>query len=171
MEKHVIRLLPDQNRYKDFSHPLLDEAEKYRLTEKQFKTATKKEQQLSFLWVVRQVVGRYLYHWPISKIWLDEMCSTGMEVICEIEDLTNDRAIMNKLQDAIDRTLNNARSLVRASLSTNKSRSANDEELEYVETVPLHNIGAEDMDLLQAELIDELSPEDQEKFLKSRFDD
>jgi len=167
---HVIRLLPNQLGSKEFDHPLLDKADSYKLTEEQFKEATRQEQQLSLMWIVRRLVGRYIYNWPISEIWLDEMCSAALLGLCEIQDLTDKEGIMNKLQDTIEQSLNNHRSLIRASLSTNKRRSANNEDLEYVETTSLRNVAAEDMELCQAEIIDELSLADQTIILEGRYD-
>jgi len=167
---NVIRLLPSQIQSKEFGHPLLDKADTYKLTEGQFKVATRQEQQLSLIWVVRRVVGRYLYHWPTSEIWLDEMCSAALVGLCEIKDLTDKKGTVNKLQDVIEQTLNNHRALIRASLSTNKNRSANNKDLEYIETTSLHNVAAEDMDLCQAEFIDGLSLENQKIILENRYD-
>jgi hypothetical protein len=80
---------------------------------------------------------------------------------------------MNHVELRIDTTINNHRSIVRASFSTNKNRSAADDDLEYAEAESLHNVGEVDMDLLQAELADNLDPEDQKLYYtkRQRYDD
>jgi len=167
---HVIRLRPGQNQTQPFGHPLLDNCDDYKLTPQQFKTASQEEKQLSMLWLIRWMVGKYLFHWPMTEPFLDDMCSVGFETLCGYPDLTNEKGLINKLHEQIETYLNNNRAIVRASLSTNKSRSSEGRELEYAESESLYNVGAEDMDLLQAELIDTLTPKHQKLVLDNRHD-
>lgn len=164
----VIRLRPWQKKFMDFRHELLDTSNDYKLTDEQFAGADRHAQILSRMWVVRRVVGRFLYHWPVTEIWLDDMASVGLEVISEFEDLTQEKPLLNQLIYSIELMLNDSRSLVRASLITNRRRERDGRELEYGEMESLHNVGEEDDDLRQAELLDELTPEDREKYVDNR---
>lgn len=161
----VIRLRPGQNQFKDFKHLLLDQSNDYKLTDEQFEEADRDSQVLSRMWVVRRTVGRYLYHWPVTEIWLDDMASVGLQVISGSEDLTNEKRLMNQLRHHIETMLNDNQSLVRASLMTNRRRLTAGKELEYAEIESLHNVGEEDDALQQAELLDELTPEDRQGYL------
>lgn len=166
----IIRLRPWQNEFADFKHPLLDDANDYKLTDEKFAEADREAQVLAKLWVVRRVVGKYLYHWPVTEIWLDDMVAVGLQVISESEDLT-ENSLLNQLKKRIEVMLNDNRSLVRASFRTNTRRATQGMELEYAEIESLHNVGEEDSDLQQAELLDELSPEDRTEYLESRYDE
>jgi len=161
---HVVRLLPGQTKFQEFKHELLDGADDYKLDNPQ----NRDEKILSLMWVVRRLVGRYLFHWPITENLVDEMVSAGLEALCDAESLDDESALMNHLQMRIEMTVNNHRSIVRASLKTNVRRSAAGEDLEYAETESLHNVGELDFDLLQAELADNLEPEDQRLYYENR---
>lgn len=167
----MIRLRPGQNRFAEFSHPLLSNANDYKLTDEEFEGAERNAQILSRLWLVRRVVGKYLYHWPTTEIWLNEMASVGLQVLCEYDDLRLEKPLLNRLAFKIEEMLNNSRSVVRASLRTNISREAAGKELEYAEVESLYNVGEDDFDLQQSELIDELDPEDRATYLESRYDE
>lgn len=167
--EHVVRLLPGQTQFQPFDHDLLDYADQYKLTEEKFEQASLEKKRLALMWVVRRLVGRYLYHWPIVEPWIDEMCSAGLQSICEMDDLGDQDALMNKLQHDIEMAVNNLRSVVRGSFHTNRRRSADGKPLEYAETESLHNVGAEDMELLQAEYIDQLEPKDQKTIYENRY--
>ena len=168
---HVVRLLPGQTQFQSFDHDLLNNADAHKISEEDWSEASRQEKQLSLMWVVRRLVGCYLYHWPIVESWIDEMCSAGLQAVCEFDDLDDQDRLMNKLQYEIEVTINNHRSVVHSSFMTNRRRSANGKPLEYAETESLHNVGAEDMDLLQAQHIDQLKPEDQIIIYENRYSD
>lgn len=164
----VIRLRPWQKKFADFRHSLLDIANDYKLTNDEFDKADRHVRILSRIWVVRRIVGRFLYHWPITEVWLEDMISVGFEVISEFEDLTQEKPLLNRIVHEIEVMLNDSRSLVRASLATNRRRERDGKELEYGEMTSLYNIGQEDDDLRQAQLLDELTPEDRETYENER---
>jgi hypothetical protein len=168
---HVVRLMPGQTQAQEFQHDLLDFADDYKLTDDQFKEATRDEQVLSRMWLVRRLIGRYLFHWPLTEVWLDDMVSVGLQTITEFEKLSSTEKLLNALQDRIEQSVNNLRSVVRGSFATNKRRSAANEDLEYVETESLHNVGADDMELQIAQYIDTLDPEDREQYIDNRYQD
>jgi len=168
---HVVRLMPGQTQAQEFQHDLLDLADEYKIDDDKFEDATRDEQILSRLWLVRRLVGRYLFHWPITEVWLDDMVSVGLQTLTEAPNLTNTEKLMDTLQDRIDRSINDSRSIVRGSLRTNKRRSAANEDLEYAETESLHNVGADDTELQIAQYIDTLNPEDREQYLDNRYED
>jgi hypothetical protein len=166
---HVVRLLPGQTKFQEFEHELLDGADDYKLSDEDFKRAGRDEKILALMWLVRRLVGRYLYHWPITEHLIDEMASAGLEGLCEFEDLDDQTSLMDHIEYRIDQTINNHRSIVRASFQTNRNRAAAGDDLEYAETETLHNVGEIDMDLLHAQLADNLDPEDQRLYYENRY--
>lgn len=166
---HLIRLRYDQTQSISFKHELLDHADTYKLTDEEYAVASREEKQLSKLWVVRRLVGRYLYHWPISRVWLDDMCSAALEGLCESQHLEDEKKLLDLLQRRIEQTLNNLQSIVRASLSTNMHRSADNMDLEYADSMPLsRNVGTEDDELRQVDEIDSLTKKERNKYDKYR---
>ncbi len=165
---HLIRLRYDQTQSVEFDHPLFDLADEYKLTDEEYSKAKKNERQLSKLWLVRRLIGRYLYHWPITHTWRDDMCSAALEGLCEAEDL-DEKPLLNVLQNRIESTLNDIQAIVRGSLGTNKSRAAENRELEYADSIPItNNFGSEDPDLKLAELLEQLTPEERAEYEKYR---
>lgn len=166
----VIKLWPGQNQAIEFDHQLLNEANKYKLPKERYEIASTQEKQLSYMWLVRRIVGRYLYHWPVTEFLLDDMVSEGLLALCEQEDLSDEKKLMDRIQYKIEVMLNDNRAIVRSSHGTNRNRQRNKEELEYRESFPLHNIGKIDMELKQAELLDNLSDDDRQMIIETRYE-
>jgi hypothetical protein len=95
----VVHLTAAQKRRKCFQHPLIDNIPPlltaeyldqllavYFATDKNsVKHATfKQELIVNYFRLLASVVARYLYHWPVSRRFLDEMISTGAETITRI---------------------------------------------------------------------------------------
>jgi hypothetical protein len=90
----------------------------------------------NYLCLLRSTVARYLYHWPVSRRFLDEMISTGAEAIAQIivklhpaqlkKDISNFQAlgglVENAIRHDIETTINNFRGIAPASERTNRGR-------------------------------------------------
>ena len=98
--------------------------------------------------LVKWLVGRYLYHWPESWRFEEDMCSEGITAVVqgigEIDGPVGGGAIravlVVKIKKAIEEYLNDFRSPVYASLSTNYRRIRDGREPEYNYT---ESLGAE----------------------------
>lgn len=103
----MIHLTPAQQRRKKFKHPLLDNVpplltpERFdQLLTAYFETAKVRIKRIeigqelivNYFRLLRSVVARFLFHWPVSRRFLDEMISTGAEVITRvITNLTSEQ--------------------------------------------------------------------------------
>ena len=158
---NVIRLFPTQTKFQEFKHELLDNANDYKDNE---------DPVLANMWKVRRVVGQFLHYWPVTEQWTDDMASAGLEALSEFENWDDEKALWNRIRHCIEVEVNNLRSIVGASFSTNRNRSSKGEPLEYGETTSLHNLGANDDELRMFELADSLTDEDYERYLECRND-
>lgn len=145
----MVHLTPVQRRRKKFKHPLIDNVpealtEDYldQLLSAYFETAKVRiyhaeiaqELVVNYFRLLRSVVARFLYHWPVSRRFLDEMVSTGVEtivtIIADLEptQLEEDRyrslggLIEGKLRFAIETIINKFRGVAPAPRSTNHER-------------------------------------------------
>ena len=150
----VVRLFPNQQRFKQFQHDLLDMAEEYKNSD---------DKVLANMWKVRRLVGQFLYYWPITEPMLDDMVSAGLLALNEYEDWDNEKALWYRIRHCIEVEINKLRSVVYASFSTNRNRSADGKPLEYGSLVTLHGVGRNDDELAIFELVDSLTFEDQEE--------
>lgn len=167
----VIRLRPGQNQSLIFEHELLDTANDYKLTPEQLKSASREDQILANMWLVRRVVGRYLFHWPLTEPQTDDMVSAGLEGLMECIDLLDPNTVMNAIKNRIEEMLNDSRSMVTSSLRTNRRRSEENKPLEYGAMETLHpNVGRDDPELGIIDHLDQLSDEDLEFYLERRDD-
>jgi len=157
----IIRLRPGQNQSLVFNHELLDTANDYKLTDAELKEATWENQILANMWLVRRIVGRYLFHWPSTEYLTDDMVSAGLEGLADCVDLTEQNTVMNAIKNCIEQMLNDQRSMVRSSLMTNRRRMEEGKPLEYAAMEPLHpNVGDADVELGIIEHLDELDEDD-----------
>ena len=146
----VVHLTAAQKRRKKFHHPLMDTVPSlltaeyldqllsvYFVTDKNsVKHATfKQELIVNYFRLLSSVVARYLYHWPVSRRFLDEMISTGAETITRIiTNLKPDRLtkgdwfmslggiIEGWLRFDIEDTINKLRGIAPAPRSTNQDK-------------------------------------------------
>ncbi len=150
----IIHLTGRQKNRLPFSHPVLD-CREHELTvdeigplvERHLKgdAAATEALILGNLVLVKWLVGRYLFHWPESRRFEDEICSEGLvavtEGIREIDGPVGAGAIravlVVKIKSAIETFLNDFRSPIHASLSTNwrRVRQGRDPEYQYTEAV------------------------------------
>jgi len=90
MSKKVVHLTKAQRRKKKFSHPLLNDAppaligEQLEIVLEQYFVGNEEAREeliLGHFRYLRSLVARYLYYWPITRPFLDEMVSVGLETI------------------------------------------------------------------------------------------
>lgn len=146
----VVHLTAAQMQRKRFRHPLMDNppllltAEHLnQLLTTYFETdkdsdrhvETRQELIINYFRLLGSVVARYLYHWPVSRRFLDEMVSTGVETITSIiTSLTPGRLtsgdqfrslgglIEGRLRYAIEDTINELRGIAPAPRTTNRDK-------------------------------------------------
>jgi hypothetical protein len=146
----VVHLTSAQRRRKNFKHLLLDSmpplltAECFdQLVSGYFETSKNDSRHIeigrelvtSYFRLLRSVVARFLYHWPVSRRFLDEMVSTGAEVITEViatlkpEQLQGEDRfkslgglIESSIRYSIEDTINDLRGVAPATRRTNHSR-------------------------------------------------
>ena len=165
---NLVHLTSQQTKRRRFRHPLLDSTEdidaEVLAKQIEFYIATRSKQAkddliMGNLILVKWVVGRYLYHWPETRPYDDDMVSEGFTavttIVSELDEVVPPhelRAMMvARIKWKIEEWLNNNRSIVRASLRTNWNRLSEGRELEYVNSVPL------DENLLPGELDENLT--------------
>src|SRR3989304_8858033 len=171
---NLIHLTSQQNKRRNFDHPLLDECKDFTVEvidgQIEFYIATRNKQAfddlvLGNLILVKWVVGRYLHHWPESRPYEDDMASEGIcavtSIVAELHEVIlvgQLRAIMvARIKHQIEEFLNNNRSLVRASLRTNRNRRKQGRELEYTNSVTLDEklvYGSRDEGLVCVDILD-----------------
>lgn len=150
----IIHLTARQKNRLPFAHPLLDNRDA-ELTADEMEPLVARHLTgdrsatealiLGNLVLVKWLVGRYLFHWPESRRFEDDICSEGiMAVTAGIQEIDGPvgagtiRAILVvKIKSAIEEYLNDFRSPVHASLSTNyrRVRQGRDPEYQYTETL------------------------------------
>lgn len=141
---HLIHLTNGQKNQLDFDHPLLSGA--VEISDDDLPDLISRhldgDQQatddliLGNLFLVKWVVGRYLYNWPSSKPYVDDMCSDGMLSVVQVvnnlqsADVAIRPIIVNHVKLNIETLLNDIRYQVNASLSTNFRRLRDGKPLE-----------------------------------------
>jgi DNA-directed RNA polymerase specialized sigma24 family protein len=142
----MVKLRPSQQTVRPFKHPLLDTA-KDALTEEQIATllpvaiAGNKEARgellLGHLSMLRHTIGRYLYHWPSTRKFCDDMVSAGLFAMTRaISKLTENtlgdkplgQYLLNNACAAIEDEIARLRGSCPAPPSTNRRRVQNGEE-------------------------------------------
>jgi len=90
MSKCMVKLRPIQQKVRPFRHPLLDNADAAlaaddveALVESLLNGDTKAREKLilGHLSMLRHTIGRYLYHWPLTRRFCNEMVSAGLYAI------------------------------------------------------------------------------------------
>lgn len=146
----MVHLTPAQRKRKKFSHlltdnvpPPLPEEEIIRLIfiyfshdkEDELRIEAGKKLVVNYFRLLRSTVARYLYHWPITRRFLDEMISSGTESITRIvfnlkpEQLKEDARLYSltglvesAIRTDIENTVNRLRGIVPAPRRTNCRR-------------------------------------------------
>lgn len=146
----MVHLTSAQKRRKSFQHPLIDNVPSlltaeylnqllvvYFATDKNSvkHTTFKQELIVNYFRLLASVIARYLYYWPVSRRFLDEMISTGAETITRI--ITNLKPgritegdwfrslgglIEGWLRFDIEDTINKLRGIAPAPRSTNQGK-------------------------------------------------
>jgi len=141
MSKKVVHLTKVQRMKKKFSHPLLNNAppallgEQLEVVLERYFTGNKEARdELIFghFRYLRALVARYLYYWPITRPFLDEMVSVGLETIVEAvdnlkqSDLDSNtdysflRYLRGRIIGKIEREVNDLRAITSASRRRNQ---------------------------------------------------
>lgn len=149
---NIIRLTSNQRKQASFDHPLLSAATKMDSKAMagliKFAAETRNKQAfddliLANLTLIKWIVGRYLYNWPETRRFEDDIASEGLVAVTQVVGQL-DRVItpaelkaiiITKAKLNIETFLNDNRSLIGASLRTNYNRLEADEPVEYVTTV------------------------------------
>lgn len=114
MNAYLVRLKPTQMKTAPFSHPLLDEYTKtYTLDEiinfcealKNNLTEARQQLIFAFLPILKFEIGRYLYYWPLTRKFVDELVSLGIIVIIEAIDKFKEGKIDKDLMQYFLQTL------------------------------------------------------------------
>jgi len=153
----IIRLAKCQTMTARVCNPIFDQLKKIdddeneRLVTEFYRKQTPELRQeifLSNLHLVRHTVGRYICHWPETKRWEDDIVSVGLMALLEKIDglekrrLDHFRAwVVPHIKWRIEEYLNNNRTSVAASLSTNLRRMKQGEPLASKIDVPLTTLG------------------------------
>jgi len=154
MSKHMVKLRLSQQMVRPFKHPLLDTA-KDALIEEQIANLlpaaiagdkeARDELLLGHLSMLRHTIGRYLYHWPLTRKFRDDMVSAGLLAMTRaINRLTENtlggkslgQYLLNNACSAIEDEIARLRGICSAPPRTNRRRAQNREEpiFGYVET-------------------------------------
>lgn len=144
---NVIHLTKRQKKRSAFEHPLLgdakdlDQKQLVPLLERHFKGDLVATQDIVMgsRGLVRAVVGRFLYHWPETRRFEEDMVSEGFTALVQImETLTLAKQghlrpmMVMKIKLNIEIMLNDMRSQMSASLSTNFQRLKDKRAPEYI---------------------------------------
>lgn len=150
---NVIHLTKFQKRSMPFTNPLLDAVEK--IDENDIPALLESAQGGSRdarnklitgnLGIVKALVGRFLYHWPESRRFEDDMVGAGAEALLDVVDTFSGEAkylrptMVVSAKRKIEVLLNNMRSDIYASIQTNYRRVSMGLEPEYVYAKSIDN--------------------------------
>lgn len=105
MSKCMVRLTPSQLRCRPVEHPLFDAIDGP-LDEEQLSELVplalggdehaRNELVVGHLSMLRHTVGRYLYHWPLTRRFLDEMVSAGVYGMMHALQILNEKSLEGK---------------------------------------------------------------------------
>lgn len=143
MSNCMVKLRPSQQKARLFKHPLLDDAPPP-LTEAQLAVlipeaiSNNKEARdeliIGHLSMLRNTVSRYLYHWPLTRRFRDEMVSVGLYTLTRVvTDLTEDTLdgrllgpyLLNHICKHIEIEIASLRGIAPAPMRTNQRRMQN----------------------------------------------
>lgn len=129
---YIISLRPNHVKQMQVQHVLLDDAKTYTPKEIYLLAAAAKEDDtlrkslaIALRSCLRNVVGRYLYYWPVSRPHADDMVSEGFCVISDFIldiDVSHDilKVVSRRIQDRINNYLNKMQGLASPSLRQQK---------------------------------------------------
>ena len=183
---NIIHLTDGQRRCVKINHPLLDHVVK--MSEQELQDALSSYQDgsevardqliMGHLYCVKNIVGRFLAHWPESKRFEEDMVSEGLIAVTDVVNIFGlkdssiefQKKIWGKIQDRIENMLNDSRSAFSACKSENYELLKDTGEVEYNYTESIHDgadKGSFDSDPQFIDFMDELeqfSETDQEHF-------
>lgn len=164
MSKKVVHLTKVQRIKKKFSHPLLNDPPpaliggQLEIVLEQYFAGSKEARDeliLGHFRYLRALVARYLYHWPITRPFLDEMVSVGLETIVEAVDNLKQsdlsggtdysflKYLRGRVIGKIEREINNLRAITSASRRRNQILEKKGVEAIYRENeADLTNVGS-----------------------------
>lgn len=140
MSKCMVRLTPSQLRCRPVEHPLFDgiagpfgDEELSELVPLAIEgdEHARNELVVGHLSMLRHTVGRYLYHWPLTRRFLDEMVSAGvygmihaLQILNEesLEDKTIGTYLLQHIYKHIESEVGALRGIAPAPVRTNQKR-------------------------------------------------
>lgn len=140
---NMVRLRSSQTCVYSFKHPLLDDTieqmdpDTERLVLEEFFSGSMDARDrliLNYLPLLRWIIGRYLYHWPVTRRFLDDMVSEGLvAIIAAISNYTPDKlgemellkTVANKIQYEIEKFISDNLGLVPAPFRENRKKVQN----------------------------------------------
>jgi hypothetical protein len=147
---NIIRLGKKQKKCSKVDNPILKDCPKglsdadivallHRMETETESREARDELVMGLIYIVKVVVGRFLYHWPVSRRFEDDMVSTGFQSVIETIDKVDEigvddlrAAIWTRVQDDIEEMLNDGRSTFGACARTNRRRVEEGAEPEYI---------------------------------------
>lgn len=120
---------------------------------------------LGHSYLVSMIVGRFIYHWPVTERFEEEMVAVGLLAVTQkIYDLdTMDTMddwqwlpykLMNSITYQIEKFLNENMTIVRASFATNRRRAADSAPLEMGESREITGVDGATYDTFETYIID-----------------
>lgn len=171
MNDNVISLSPTMQKRLNFSHPLMDNVDDYKMNEGQtpaaIVAAAKGDQQaqddliMGFMWLAKDVVCRYRAHFAETQRFTDDMASVALEALTEfVRKNDSPRGFFNRAQSTISGRIrdfiNDNRSTFSAGKTTNQKRMAAGEPTEYNFAVQYSDdfVGEDDVQLEYVDILD-----------------
>lgn len=112
---YLVHLQPWQRTIKRFKHPFFELAAE---------SPSFNDPVFTHLPLLYNIVGRYLYHWPLTQRFLDEMVSVGLLAIveCATKNTPLTENSYSPICNAIETEINQLQGIVPAPLRTNTRR-------------------------------------------------
>jgi len=135
----LIQLIPTQTACMSFDHPAYEGCRKYgladldMLAEARFAGAEPEQLILALRSISRYIVGRFLYHWPISRRFRDEMVGEAMLALTilvnnltreELESRPVAQVAAIRVRHRIEVMLNSMQSVSAPSIRTQENRQS-----------------------------------------------
>jgi hypothetical protein len=139
----MVKLRPSQQKVRPFKHLLLDTAQDAlpdakvdSLVVAALKGDDKARQELivGHLSMLRHTIGRYLYHWPLTRRFRDDMISAGLQALTHavnrlegdtLGNKTLGQYLLNNICATVEDEIARLRGICPAPPSTNRRRSSN----------------------------------------------
>jgi len=157
----IVKLFLNMNKSKPIRHPLLNDAKKKSKQEinsaAQLKLLDPASDELFFALrsCVRNIVGRFIYYYPGTENFLDDMVSESFSVISEfVSKITLDTIINydilnivhKRIRNRLENYLNKNQHIVTSSMRTHHNKFKKGEEAIYYDSFDLSGIAEQPLD-------------------------